>query len=64
MMVWLTSVTHLELDILDCEANCALGRITMNKASGSDGIPTELFRVLKDNAVSAALNMPPNLEIQ
>ena len=34
----------------------------MNKASGSDGIPTELFRVLKDNAVSAALNMPPNLE--
>ena len=36
----------------------------MNKASGSDGIPTELFRVLKDNAVSAALNMPPNLEIQ
>ena len=64
MMVWLTSVTHLELDILDCEANCTLGRITMNRASGSDGIPTELFRVLKDNAVSAALNMPPNLEIQ
>ena len=44
-------ITHLEPDILECEAKRALGRITMNKASESDGIPTELFQILKDDAV-------------
>ena len=43
--------THLEPDILEHEAKWALGSITMNKASGSDGIPVELFQILKDNAV-------------
>ena len=44
-------VTHLELDILECEVNWALGNITMNKASEGDRIPFELFKILKDNAV-------------
>ena len=44
-------VTHLEPDILECEVKWALGSITRNKASGSDGIPSELFKILKDNAV-------------
>ena len=43
--------THLEPDILECEVKWALGNITMNKASGGDGIPVELFQVLKDDAV-------------
>ena len=42
-------ITHLEPDILECEVKWALGSITRNKASGSDGIPSELFKVLKDN---------------
>ena len=45
-------ITHLEPDILECEVMWALGRsITMNKASGGDGIPVELFQILKDDAV-------------
>ena len=44
-------ITHLEPDILECEINWALGSITMNKASGGDGIPVELFQILKDDAV-------------
>ena len=44
-------ITHLEPDILECEVKWALGSITMNKASGSDGIPAELFQILKDSAV-------------
>ena len=44
-------ITHLELDILECEVKWALGSITMNKASGGDRIPAELFQILKDNAV-------------
>ena len=44
-------VTHLEPDILECEVKWALGSITMNKASGGDGIPVELFQILKDDAV-------------
>ena len=44
-------ITHLEPDILECEVKWALGSITMNKASGSDGIPVELFQILKDDAV-------------
>ena len=45
-------ITHLEPDILECEVKWALGSITMNKASGSDGIPVELFQILKDDAHS------------
>jgi len=44
-------ITHLEPDILECEAKWALGSITMNKASRGDGIPIELFQILKDDAV-------------
>ena len=44
-------ITHLEPDILECEVKWALGRITTNKASGGDGIPVELFQILKDDAV-------------
>ena len=44
-------ITNLEPDILECEVKWALGSITMNKASGGDGIPVELFQILKDDAV-------------
>ena len=44
-------ITHIQPDILVCEVQWALGSITMNKASGGDGIPAELFQILKDNAV-------------
>ena len=44
-------VTHLEPDILECEVKWALGSIAMNKASGGDGIPVELFQILKDDVV-------------
>ena len=44
-------ITHLQPDILECEVKWALGSITMNKASGDDGIPVELFQILKDDAV-------------
>ena len=44
-------ITHLELDILECEVKWALESITMSKASGGDGIPVELFQILKDDAV-------------
>ena len=44
-------VTHLEPDILECEIKWALGSITRNKASRGDGIPAELFQILKDDAV-------------
>ena len=43
-------ITHLEPDILECEVKWALGSNTMNKASGGDGIPVELFQILKDDA--------------
>ena len=43
--------SHLESDILECEVKWALGSITMNKASGGDGIPVELFQILEDDAV-------------
>ena len=56
-------ITNLEPDILECEVRWALQSITMNKASGGDGIPVELFQILKDDAVErAALNMPAYLE--
>ena len=44
-------ITHLEPDIQECEVKWALGSITTNKASGGDGIPVELFQILKDDAV-------------
>ena len=44
-------ITHIEPDILECEVKWALGSINMNKASGGDGIPVELFQILKDDAV-------------
>ena len=43
--------THLEPDILESEVKWALGSITMNKASGGDGIPVELFQILKDDTI-------------
>ena len=45
-------VTHLESDILECEVKWALGSITMNKGSRDDGIPVELFQILKDDSVN------------
>ena len=52
-MTWITTmvITHLEPDILECEVKWALGGITTNIASGGDGIPAELFQILKDDAV-------------
>ena len=44
-------ITHPEADILECEVKWALGSITMNTASGGDGIPVELFQILKDDAM-------------
>ena len=55
-------ITHLESDILECKVKLDLGSITMNKASGGDGIPAELFQVIKDDAVKVLhSNMPANL---
>ena len=54
--------THLEPDILECEIKWALGSITKSKASGGDGIPVELFQILKDDCCESALNMLANLE--
>ena len=51
-------ITHLRTNILECEVKWALESITMNTASGGDGIPVELFQILKDDA----LNMATNLE--
>ena len=57
--------THLEPDILECEVKWALGSITMNKTTGGDGIPAELFQILKDDAVKiAALNIQQNWKTQ
>ena len=56
-------ITHLEPDIPECEVKWALGSITMNKASGGDGIPVKLFQILKDDAVKVLHSlMPANLE--
>ena len=61
-------VTHLELDILECEVKWALGSTTRNKASGGDRLPAELFQILKDDAVKVlqyvnkCVNMSTNLE--
>ena len=50
-------ITYLEPAILECKVKWALGRITTNKASGGDGIPTELFQILKDDSVKALHSM-------
>ena len=50
-------ITHLEPDILECEVKWALESITTNKASGGDGIPAELFQILKDDAVKVLLSI-------
>ena len=56
-------VTYLKSDNLECEVKWALGSITINKASGGNGIPVELFQILKDDAVKVLYsNMPANLE--
>ena len=52
-------ITHLEPDILKCEVKWALGSITMNKSSGGDGIPVELFQILKDDAVNVLHSICP-----
>ena len=49
-------ITHLETDILECKVKWALGSITMNKASGGDEIPVELFQVLKDDVMKVLLS--------
>ena len=50
-------ITHLEPDILECEVKWALGSIATNKASGGDGIPIELFQILKDDAVKVLVSI-------
>ena len=56
-------ITNLEPDVLECEVKWALGSITINKASGGNGIPVELFQILKDDAMKVLYsNMPANLE--
>ena len=55
-------ITHLEPDILECEVKWILGRITTNKASGGDGIPVQLFQILKDDPLKMLHSMSANLE--
>ena len=55
-------VTHLEPDILKCEVKWALGSFTMNKTSGGDGIPAELFQIQKDDAVKVLHSYAANLD--
>ena len=54
-------ITHIEPDILECKVKWALGSITMNKASGGDGIPVELFQILKDDAVKVLHSICQNI---
>ena len=55
-------ITHLERDILECKSKWALGSITLNKASGGDGIPVELFQILKDEAVKGLRSVCKKME--
>ena len=55
-------ITHLELDILECEVKWALESITTNKASGGDAVPVELFQILKHDAVKVLYSMPASLD--
>ena len=58
-------ITHLEPDILECEVKWALESITMNKASGGDGMAVELFQILKDDAADSVVPiLPATLETQ
>ena len=54
-------ITHLEPDVLECEVKWALGSITTNKGSGGDGIPVELFQILKDDAVNELYSICPQI---
>ena len=54
-------ISHLKPDILECEVKWALGSITTNKASGGDGIPVELFQILKDDAVKMLYSIFPQI---
>ena len=54
-------ITHLESDTLECEIKGALGNITMNKASGGDGIPVELFQILKGDALKVLHSISQNI---
>ena len=54
-------ITHPEPDILECEVKWALGSITMNKASGGDGIPVDLFQILEDDAVKVLHSICQNI---
>ena len=54
-------ITLLQPDTLECKVKCALGRITVNKASGGDRIPNELFQILKDDAVKVLCSMCPEI---
>ena len=55
-------ITHLEPDIPECEVKWILGSIAMNKASAGDGIPDEIFQILKNDAMKVLSSMPANLE--
>ena len=57
VFLWYYKVTHLELDILELEVKWALESITMKKPSGGDGIPAELFQVIKDDAVKVVYSI-------
>ena len=50
-------ITHLKPDILECEVKCILGNITMNKVGAGNGIPAELYQILKDNVVKVQLSI-------
>ena len=54
-------ITHLEPDIRECKVKWTLGSLTMNKASGGDGIPVELFQILKDDAVKVLHSLCPQI---
>ena len=54
-------ITHLEPDILECEVKWALGSVTTNKASGGDGIPADLFQILKDDVVKVLHSVCPHI---
>ena len=54
-------ISHLEPDILECEVKWSLGYITTNKASGGDGIPAELFQILKDDAVKVLYSIDQHI---
>ena len=55
-------IIHLEPDILECQVKRVLGSMNVSKASGVDGIPVELFQILKDDAVKVLYSLPRNLE--